>query len=222
MVGCPQGGCEPPHVTRGEPPPRGGRAPRFRGADAPVPLQGFPLLVPPDSTPRTPECTEQEGTGRFPRPEGVEWGSGDPHPTVRLSGSPCDHPSVPPRHCLSLSGTVCLFPPPQRLYLFELLRAPRTPNKALQFLRTADLFLVSGEGGCKVGAPHPQKKKTQTQGSRGGVPLGLEGLLAPELDVALGGGEQAGQGGVEGEGLHHAAAHRQAERLRALQGRNCV
>lgn len=51
-----------------------------------------------------------------------------------------------------------------------------------------------------------------------GVPLGLEGVLAPQRHLALGGHQQAGQARVEGQRLHHALAHGQAERQRTLGG----
>uniref|UniRef100_A0A8C3BN07 Deoxyhypusine synthase n=1 Tax=Cairina moschata TaxID=8855 RepID=A0A8C3BN07_CAIMO len=84
--------------------------------------------------------------------------------------------------------------------------APVLPVKTLHVPHAAGLFLLPGGGG---GCP---------SGIRIALPLGLEAVLAPELDAALGGGEQAGQRGVEGERLHHAAAHRQRQRQRALRG----
>lgn len=122
-------------------------------------------------------------------------------------GRPQHRPPVhapPPPPAPSLS--TCFLLPSACIYLScsGVHAALRAPNKALQFLHTVGLFLVTG--GCRWALWVPPKPT-----SRGGVPLRLEALLTPELDLALGGGEQAGQGGVEGERLHHATAHCQAE-----------
>ena len=80
-------------------------------------------------------------------------------------------------------------------------------NEALRCLHAVG-FICGGPGG-HGGAPPGLSRG-------GGVPL--KAVLTPQLHAALCGSQQAGQGGVEGDGLHHSAPHGQRQRQGALWG----